>query len=107
MLNQVIVVGRLVREPKKDGLNTYITVAVPRSWKNDQGVYDTDFIDCILSGNIALNTAEFCFKGDLIGIKGRLETRPKTNDEGFQNGREMVVIADKVTFLSSKKKEEE
>lgn len=72
MLNQVVFVGRLVRDPElkeSEGGNkfTNITVAVPRSYKNVDGEYDTDFIDCRLWTGVAENTAEYCKKGDLIG----------------------------------------
>lgn len=111
MLNQLVMVGRLTKkaELKKDENGksyTNITLAIPRSYKNEEGIYDTDFINVSLFNGVAENVSEWVNKGDLLGIKGRLETRPKTNDEDFQNGREMVVIADKVTFLSSKRPEE-
>lgn len=104
MLNQIVIVGRLTSEPKiKEVENKkvgYITLAVPRSYKNMNGEYDTDFIDCILWNVIAENTAEYCKKGDLVGIKGRLQTtinedQTKTNE----------VIVERLTFLSSNKKE--
>ena len=107
MLNQVIMVGRLVEKPiieeNENGRKiSEITLAVPRSFKNAEGLYDTDFIKCILWNSIAENTAEYCYKGDLIGVKGRLQCL---------NGNELQVVAEKVTFLSSNKtnndKEEE
>ena len=111
MLNQIVLVGRLTKKcelGKDENGKSYanITLAIPRSYKNAEGIYETDFVDVNLYNGVAENVNEWVNKGDLLGIKGRLETRPKTNDAGFQNGREMVVIADKVTFLSSKKSEE-
>ena len=102
MLNQVILVGRMVDKPElkilEDGKKSCkIILAVLRSFKNENGEYDTDFIDCQLWSTIAENTIEYVNKGDLIGIKGRLQT---------ENGQ-LLIIAEKVTFLSSKKKEEE
>lgn len=102
MLNQTVLVGRLVSQPEKketENGKSYvsITLAVPRSFKNEYGVYDTDFIPAILWGNVAENTAEWCNKGDLVGIKGRLQTT---------DGK-VELIAEKVTFLSSKKVDEE
>ena len=96
MLNQVIVVGRLKEKPVLDGLNCKITLAVPRAFKNENGEYETDFIDCWLSGVIAQNTADWVDKGEIVGIKGRLEV--------IEN--KLTVIGEKVTFLSGKKKEE-
>lgn len=100
MLNQVVLVGRLTKDPKLEE-NTIITLAVPRTYKNEEGMYDTDFIDCILKGQIATNTVNYCKKGDIIGVKGRIETN---NVEKFHTKvKETQIIAEKVTFLSSKK----
>lgn len=107
MLNQVILVGRLVRTPEltltESGKKRSIaTLAVNRGFKNQNGEYDTDFLDCTLWTGIAENTAEYCKTGDIIGIKGRLQTRLIENDDGTKH-KKMEIIADKVTFLSSAK----
>ena len=101
MLNQVVIVGRLVSKPiveeNENGRKvSEITLAVPRSFKNDEGIYDTDFIKCTLWNGIAENTVEYCNKGDIIGVKGRLQCL---------GGNELQVIAEKVTFLTSRKTE--
>ena len=109
MLNQTVLVGRLVRDPElfttENGNKiTNITLAVPRSYKNADGTYDTDFISCILWKGVAENAVEYCHKGDLLGVKGRLQSRNIDIDE--ETRREvMEVVAEKITFLSSKKKE--
>lgn len=105
MLNQIILVGRLVRDPEvkqsKNGTSySFITLAVPRSYKNSKGEYETDFIDCTLWKLIATNTKEYCKKGDIVGVKGRLESRVYEKDG--QNKYVTEVIAERVTFLSSK-----
>ena len=110
MLNQIVMVGRLVRDPElkeSEGGKTFtnITLAVPRNYKNQDGEYDTDFIDCRLWTGVAENTAEFCKKGDLLGVKGRIETRTYEKDEEKQYLTE--IIAEKVTFLSNKRNEEQ
>lgn len=110
MLNQTVIIGRIVKEPELNetevGKKTSnLTLAVPRSYKNGAGEYDTDFIDCILLNGIAENTVEYCKKGDLVGIKGRLETEQYEQDSGIVI-KNTKVIAEKVTFLSSKKKED-
>ena len=109
MLNQVVLVGRLVRNPElrttESNKNvTTITLAIPRSFKNMNGEYDTDFIDCILWENTAKSTAEYCKKGDIIGIKGRLQSRIIEKEEKQYL---MELIAEKVTFLSSTSKTDE
>ena len=72
MLNQVVLVGRLTRDisvNKSDhGKVATIPIAVPRSFKNTEGTYDTDFIDCIAFDHVAENTSEYCSKGDIVGI---------------------------------------
>jgi len=74
MLNQTVIVGRLVKDPELNETEsgkkvTNITLAVPRSYKNINGEYDTDFISCVLWQGVAANTTEYCKKGDLVGIK--------------------------------------
>ena len=110
MLNQIVLVGRLTQkvELRKDESErncAKITIAIPRSYKNIDGIYETDFVDCIIWDGIAEKTAEYCFKGDLVGIKGRLQTRTCETEDG-QKKKIMEVIAEKVTFLTSKKSEE-
>ena len=101
MLNQIVLVGRLVQDPEiKETENgnkvSYITLAVPRSYKNGDGIYETDFITCRIWNNIADNVKKHCEKGDLVGIKGRVT---KLNNEDLE------IVAEKVTFLSKRKEE--
>lgn len=101
MTNLAYLIGRLTENPtmKEEGEKkiTTITLAVQRSYKNEEGIYETDFINCILWRIIANNVIEYCKKGDLIGIKGSLQT--------IDN--QLVVVAEKVSFLSTKKSEED
>lgn len=106
MLNQTIIVGRLVQDPEikelENGVKTsYITLAVPRSYKNSDGIYETDFIPCLLYKGIAENTAEYCKKGDVIGVKGRVQTKQEEDKTIIE------IVAEKVTFLYSRKESEE
>lgn len=108
-MNQVVLVGRLTSEPEiitteSDKKKTAITIAVARPFKNTEGIYESDFIRCILWNNIALNTCEYCHTGDVIGIKGRIQNRSYEIDDETKYITE--VIAEKVTFLSSKRQEE-
>ena len=109
-MNQLFIVGRLVRDVEVEELENgrkvaNITMAISRSYKNEEGVYDTDFIDCKVFDNNAINTSEYCKKGDIIGIKGRLQTRFVEKDD--IKTKIMEVIAERITFLSSKKNNEE
>ena len=105
-MNQVVLVGRLTKDPEVVELDakkrTVINVAVQRPFKNSDGLYETDFIRCILWNGIATNTSEYCKSGDVIGIKGRLQT---SSYEDTEKNRKYIteVIAERVTFLSSKK----
>lgn len=103
MLNQTILVGRLTKDPEiivheKNKKRTVIDLAVQRSFKNSEGLYESDFIRCVLWNGIAEHTCEYCKKGDLVGIKGRLQTRNYEKDNEVKYVTE--VIAEKVTFLA-------
>ncbi|MDD6224486.1 MAG: single-stranded DNA-binding protein [bacterium] len=109
MLNQVILVGRIVRAPElresESGKKlSFITLAVPRSFKNMSGQYDTDFIDCVLWDQVAASTVQYCHKGDIVGVKGRLQSRVVEKETG--NVSLLTVVAEKVTFLTNKKSDE-
>ena len=96
MINQVILVGRIARKPilHTDNNNKKIcnlTLAVNRSFKNESGIYETDFIKIILTSVVAERVVDCCNIGDIIGIKGKLEV---------QNNA-LKVIAEKVTFLAT------
>lgn len=107
MLNQVILVGRLVYDPELKTLDdgkkvTTITLAVNRSYKNaETGEYDTDFIKCTLWSGIAENTVEYCRKGSTVGIKARLAQKYyDLGDEKTFSYPE--VVAEKITFINTK-----
>lgn len=99
MLNQFTLVGRITKTPEmmenQDGSKfAIINLAVPRTFKNENGEYDADFIDCTLFKGIAENTCEYCKKGDVVGIRGRIQN--------LNNTAQLQLIAEKVSFLSSK-----
>ena len=104
MNNLVYIIGRLTNEPEikntpEGKSQLIINVEVPRTFKNEEGIYEVDIIECTLWNNIANNVSEYCKKGDLVGIKGRVQTR--TNNEK----RIIEIITEKVSFLSSKKED--
>lgn len=105
MLNQVVLVGRIVKTPELKVTESgkkmaIVTLAVPRSYKNASGEYDTDFLECTLWTNVAENTSEYCQTGDMIGVKGRIQSRIIQNDDGVKK-KKTEIIAEKVTFLAS------
>lgn len=110
-MNYVTLVGRLVATPEikkteSDKKYTYITLAVTRNYKNAEGIYETDFIPCLLWEPIATHTIEYCLKGDIVGVKGRLQTKTIENENG-EKIQKLEVVGEKVTFLASKKGNEE
>lgn len=103
-MNQVGFVGRLVRTPELRKISDtkkmcYITVAVARSFKSMNGEYETDFIDCVLWDNVAASTVKHCQKGDIISVRGRLQSRIYEKDEETHYITE--IIGEKVSFISS------
>ena len=110
MMNNIMLVGRLVgdveiEELENGGKKARIYLAVQRSYKNTEGIYETDFIDCVLFEHVAQSLAEYCRKGDIIGIRGRLQTRNIEKDD--VKTKVMEVIAEKATFLASRKSNED
>ena len=111
MVNEIVLVGRLVKTPQlrvtdKGTKTATITLAVPRNYKNVNGEYDTDFLDCVLWTGIAENTAEYCKTGDIVGIKGKVQSRLIEQPDGTKK-KKTEIIADRVTFLGGNKKVEE
>ncbi len=105
-MNQVMLVGRICENPEvvtTDGgqQKSIVTISINRPFKNSDGIYESDLIRCVLWNNIAKNTCEYCRVGDVVGIKGRLQT---SNYEDEEKNKQFImeVIAEKVTFLSSK-----
>lgn len=110
MYNLVYLIGRLTSDPElktteNSKEHSTITLAVQRSFKNSDGLYDTDFIKCSLWEGIAQNAKEFCKKGDLVGVRGRLQIR--SYEENNETKYITEVIVEKLSFLSSKKTIEE
>ena len=100
MLNQIVLVGRLVKNVEKG--DKYMTLACPRSFKNAEGNYDTDFIDIKLSNYISQSTMEYCKKGDVIGVIGRIESLSVDDGDGHYI-KKMEIVADRVTYLAAHK----
>lgn len=108
MNNLVYLIGRLTKDTElrvsqSGNKITKGTLAVSRNFKNVNGEYETDFINFTCYGSVGERINEYCLKGDLIGIHGRLQTGSYEDKEGKKHYT-MDVIADRVTFLSSKPK---
>ena len=105
MVNQIVLVGRIARAPEtkitENGKKyATLTLAVPRNYKNVNGEYDTDFLDCTLWSSVAESTSEYCQTGDMIGVKGRVQSRIIETPEGTKR-RKTEIVAERITFLTS------
>lgn len=110
MLNQVTLVGRLTSNPEvmelSDGTyRTIIYVAISRDYRNSDGDYDVDYVKCVLWNGIASATKNYCHKGDVVGVKGKLQSSVYET-ENKEKKHVLEVVAEKITFISTKKKEE-
>lgn len=89
MMNNFMLVGRINNIDLKDDM-CILTLKVPRSFKNVNGEYEEDLIIIQVFGNLNSTLNEYCDNGDIVGIKGRIQSNN-------------VLVAEKVTFLSSNK----
>ena len=111
MNNIVILIGRLTKEvelryTEKELPIANFTIAINREYKNENGEYETDFINCVAFQQSAKLMGEYTHKGDLIGIKGKLQTRNYEDKEGKKH-YVTEVITERITFLQQKKEENE
>lgn len=110
-MNTVILIGRItkdieVRYTEKDLAVSNFTIAVRKDFKNVNGEYESDFINCVSFGNISEYLKKYANKGDLIAVNGRIQTRNYEDKEG--NKKYITeVFANKVTLLSYKKSQNE
>lgn len=111
MINRVVLVGRLTKDPElrytPNGVPvTRFTVAVNRTFTNQQGEREADFISCVAWRKQAENLANYMRKGSLVGIDGRIQT---SSFEG-QDGKRVYmteVVADSVQFLEPRSAREQ
>ena len=110
MINRVVLVGRLTRDPelRRTGNGTAVTsftLAIDNRLKDANGQYTTSFIPCVVWNQQAENCVRFIHKGSLVGIEGRLNQRTYLNKEG-NNVQVIEVMCDSVQYLDPKKREE-
>lgn len=106
MLNRVVLVGRLTKDPDLRYTPSGVavanfTLAVNRPFSNQQGNREADFINCVVWRRPAENLANYMKKGSMVGVDGRVQTR---NFEG-QDGKMVYmteIVADSVQFLETK-----
>lgn len=107
MLNKVIIMGRLTRDPElrrtQNGTAvTSFTLAVDRDFKSQSGEKETDFIDVVAWRNTGEFAAKYLAKGRMVAVEGRIQVRDWQDKDG--NRRKSVeVVADNVYFGDSKR----
>ena len=105
MINRVILVGRITKDPEMKMTQSNIpvvtfTLAVNRQFTDQSGEKQADFIQCVVWRKQAENLARFVRKGALLGVEGRIQTRQYEADNGTRYVTE--VVCDSVQFLESK-----
>lgn len=107
MLNKIVLMGRLTRDPELRRTNSgtavaSFTIAVDRDFKGQGGEKETDFIDIVAWRNTAEFVSKYFSKGRMAVVEGRLQIRDWTDKEGNKR-RSAEVVADNVYFGDSKK----
>lgn len=109
MINNVVLVGRLTKDPdlRYTQIGTAVanfTLAVNRTFTNQDGERETDFINCVIWRKAAENLANMVGKGAQIGVTGRIQTRNYENKEG-QRVFVVEVVAENFQMLESRNKQ--
>ena len=109
MLNRVVVLGRLTKDPELRKTNSDISfatfsLAVDNTAKNADGTRGTLFIDCRVFGSQAENLAKYTCKGSKVAVDGSLNQRDFIRGDGTK-GKAIEIYVDSVTFLDPKPEE--
>lgn len=110
MINRVVLVGRLTRDPElrrtpQGDAVTSFTLAVNRNYTSRDGQQEADFINCVVWRKPAENVERYCSKGSLVGVDGRIQTR--TYDD--KDGKKVFVVevrCDSVQFLNTRQEDQ-
>ena len=106
MLNKIVLMGRLTRDPELRRTNggtavTSFTIAVDRDFKGQNGEKETDFIDIVVWRNTAEFVSKYFSKGRVAVVEGRLQIRDWQDKDGSKR-RNAEVVADNVYFGDSR-----
>ena len=109
MINRVVMVGRMTRDPelRRTGSGaavTSFTLALNRNYNSADG-QQADYISCVVWNKVAENVAQYCSKGSLVGVEGRLRSRTYDNAQG-QRVYVTEVVCDSVHFLETRAQRE-
>lgn len=107
MLNHIVLMGRLTKDPELRRTGTGVavaslTLAVDRDFKSESGERETDFIDIVAWRSTAEFASKYFKKGSMAAVSGRLQIRGWTDKEG-NKGRNAEVVADNIYFGEAKK----
>jgi single-strand DNA-binding protein len=105
-MNKAILIGRLTRDPELRYTSSgravcQFSIAINRTYTNQQGQRETDFINCVVWDKQAENLAKYVTKGRLVAVDGRIQTRNYDNNEG-KKVYVTEVLANSIQFLESK-----
>lgn len=105
MINKIILVGRMTKDPELKTISTgsqvvNFSIAVNRTYMDASGERKADFIECVVWSKQAENLAKYVKKGALIGIEGRLQQKVYETEQGTRYTYE--VHCDNIQFLESK-----
>ena len=105
MINRVVLVGRMTRDPELRRTNsgaavTSFTLALNRNYNSADGI-QADYIPCVVWNRVAENVEKYCSKGSLVGVEGRLRSRNYDNAQG-QKVYVVEVVCDSVQFLETR-----
>ncbi|MDN4492135.1 single-stranded DNA-binding protein [Ureibacillus aquaedulcis] len=103
-MNQVGLVGRFTRDPSLrtfsgNRVQTNFIVAINRNYRNNEGNVEADFVTCIAWGRLAERIVNYCGKGSLVGVNGRLQTRSFTNKDNVKIFTTEVIVDDVRFFI--------
>jgi single-strand DNA-binding protein len=109
-MNKVLLLGRVTQdiELKATASGTEVadfTLAVNRNYKNAEGNYEADFINCVSYKGLAKTISTYVKKGDRLVVEGRLQTRTYQNKEG-KNVKVSEIVVENIDFVETKKKEQ-
>ena len=110
MINRVVLVGRMTKDPELrrtsqgDAVASF-TLAVNRNFTSRDGQQQADFINCVVWRKPAENVERYCSKGSLVGVEGRIQTRSYDNAQG-QKVYVVEVVCDSVQFLDTRQQDQ-
>jgi len=109
MINRVVLVGRMTRDPELRITNsgaavTNFNLALNRNYNSADG-QQADYINCVVWNKIAENVEKYCSKGSLVGVEGRLQSRSYDNAQG-QKVYVTEVLCSSVQFINTKKEKD-